>query len=150
MSTPTPISASRAFGELASQSGHAPTSWVRARTFDGSTIEGQLLRAEPTQLSITDHATQTTVHVSAGELAALEVREPRRGREWMLAGAAIVGATAALIWYATLPWARRDGGIADAFKLLYVIGAALLSLLLARTGLRRWLTVWRSVYPPRS
>jgi hypothetical protein len=73
----------------------------------------------------------------------------RSFREWILAGAAIVGATVALIGYAKLPWVRPGkGDMTGAFMLLYSAAGALFPILLARTRLRQWLTTWRALYPP--
>lgn len=122
---------------------------MRVQCQDGTWVEGQLLSVEPTELAISDNVTGAPVHVAASELVTLSIRENRRGREWMLAGVAIVGATLALVGYAMLPWVRPgEGDIKTGFTMLYTAGGALLSVLLARTGLRTWLTEWRPLYPP--
>ena len=67
----------------------------------------------------------------------------------MLAGAAIVGATTALVGYASLPWVRPGkGDVTNGFMALYSAAGALFPILLARTRLGRWLTKWTSLYPP--
>jgi hypothetical protein len=149
MPTSTPLTLTRTLAELANVSGPTRKAWVRVQRLDGTWIEGQLLGVESTELAITDSATGASVHVAASDLASLSVRENRREREWMLAGVAIVGATLALVGYATLPWVRPgEGDIKTGFTALYTAGGALLSVLLARTGLRAWLTEWRPLYPP--
>jgi hypothetical protein len=51
--------------------------------------------------------------------------------------------------YSTFPWVRpAQGDLTSAFQVLYVAGAALLAFLMARTGLRRWLTRWQQLLPP--
>jgi hypothetical protein len=67
----------------------------------------------------------------------------------MLAGAAIIGATAALVVYASFPWVRpAKGDITNGFLALYSAAGALLPVALSRTRLGTWLTKWRRIYPP--
>lgn len=144
------ITTTRVLAELAAESAREKGMWIRLARVDGTFIEGPLLGVEPTHLTVMDSASGTPTKVDAGDLATLYVRTARRGREWMLAGVAIVGATLALIGYASLPWVEPDGDIDDGFRIIFAAGAALLTTVLARTGLRRWLTAWRPLYPPGS
>lgn len=148
MSSPLTLTLTRTLAELEDQSARASGLVLRVERSDGSTIEGGFGGVEAANLVIIDSATHTRVLVPAVELRAVAVRAPRRRREWMLALAAIVGGTFGLVGYAMLPWVNPDGDIQTGFKILYVAGAALLSVLVARTGLGRWLTRWQSVYPP--
>jgi hypothetical protein len=144
------ITLAQSFAELADESARTEGLHIRIERADGSRIEGSLLSVEQSRLTVVDDATQDVIPIAAAELRALEVQSPRRGREWLLAGLAILGATAALIGYATLPWVRPTGeSVTAGFVILYLAAAALFSRVLARTGLRRWLTQWRQLYPPR-
>jgi len=81
-------------------------------------------------------------------LRAVEVRLPRRGREWMLAAGTIPAATAVLIAFARLPWVRPErGNVTIAYFLLYAIAAGLVSVPIVRTRLESWLTQWQRLYP---
>lgn len=149
----TSITVTQTFSELdrlAEQHGPGDRLRIRIAQADGSRIEGSLVSIEPTQLTLMDDATHDVIRVPASEMRALEVHRPRRGREWALAGLAIVGATAALIGYAMFPWVRPDrpGDILMGFMILALPVVALFPVLLARTRLGRWFTQWRQLYPP--
>jgi hypothetical protein len=89
------------------------------------------------------------VRVAASELAALAVRTPHRLHEGILAILAIIGATAALVVYASFPWVRPgQGDITNGFMALYSAAGALLPIALSRTRLGKWLTKWEQLYPP--
>ena len=147
----TGTTVSRALTELASSARTSTSVEVRAVRLDGSAFEGRVAEVDGQALRLVDPDTLESVRMTTPELGELFVRGPNRNREGMLAIVGIVGAVAALTAYSTLPWVRPGSGdVSNAFIALYAVGGALFSVLLARTGLRKWLTEWRQVYPPKS
>lgn len=146
MSTSTTITRTHAIDQLASRVEKSDRVDVRLVRADGSVIEGELIEINSSVLQVVQAKTYDTLRVPAADVSAVYVRAPNRNREGLLAIGAIVGSVTALTAYSTLPWVRPGAGdITTAFMVLYAAGGGLLSLLLARTGLRKWLTEWRPV-----
>ena len=117
---------------------------------DGSEIEGQVFSVGDADFFVLDNATGQSVHVHAHELTALDVSVPRRGREWMVAAAAIPVAVAALVAYARVPDVLdgRFGGILTGFMILVVLGTGVVSTPVLRKWLQSRLATWQRIYPP--
>lgn len=123
-------------------------STIRVGTVDGSILEGSLIGASPEHVAIAVRGNPTVHRIPAGEIQSLALAEPHQGREWALAGAGIVGATAAMAAMVSLP------GVGDylrthalwMFRIVFLVGVGLLAFLLAKTKLRKWLLQWRILY----
>lgn len=145
--TPTGTSLTQSFADLETLVQRSPGLRVRVQLADGTSIEGQDLDVAPTELWLLDAVTRKQIHVGANELRAIDVRMPRRGREWMLAVGAILGVTAALIGYAHLPWVQPEqGDITMGAVILVALGAGYMSMPIAHPRLQSWLTRWERVY----
>jgi hypothetical protein len=152
VNSPTPISISRAFAQLADfddRSGSEHTQ-VRIGRQDGTTIEGRLFGIDATDLTLVDHATGGLTKVPASEVRSLEVEAPRRAREWIIAALGVVAAVFALAGWAMLPWVRprAEGDMMLGFIFILLVAGPALSALFARPSLRRWMTTWKTLYPP--
>jgi hypothetical protein len=119
---------------------------LRVTLADGSTVVGSLLSASADHLSLRLPDSQARRY-SLEDIRSMHRARPRRWREWTLAGLGILAATAVLVGLASLPGLRSylQGRIQVAFVVVFYLGVGLLALLLARTGLRNWLTRWESL-----
>lgn len=140
-----PPALSRALTSLSEQGGHLSAGRVRARLRDGTTLDGTLVSASADHLSLLMESTEAR-YIPAVDLVSLHLATPRRGREWALAGVAITGATTALVGLAAIPGLHLERHLQHAFIALFYLGAGGLSLLLARTRLREWLTRWDCLF----
>lgn len=119
---------------------------LRVGLLDGSGLEGDLISASPEHLSLLLPSLEAR-YLRAAELRSLHLATPRRAREWALAGVAVAGTTAALVGLAaTIPWEYVQNNVQRAFVVLFYAGAGLLSILLAKTRLRAWLTRWECLF----
>jgi hypothetical protein len=113
---------------------------------DGSTAAGLLLSASGSHVSLLLPDAQAR-YIPTQDIRSLQLARPRRDREWALAGVGVLGSTAALIGLALMPgiggYLRTHGQAA--FGVVFYAGAGLLVLLLAKTGLRDWLTRWETL-----
>jgi len=119
---------------------------VRVGLSDGTVADGLLLSSSSEHLSLRMHGGQAR-HIPAEIIRSVELAKPRRDREWALAGLGIIGATASLVGMVSLPgvgdYLRTHGQ--TAFGIVFYAGAGLLVILLAKTGLRDWLTGWETL-----
>jgi hypothetical protein len=137
---------SRSFDDLENHLERDPSLWVRIQRADGSSVEGQLLDVGAKDLFLSSAAGRP-FQVSDQELQAIDVRLPRRGREWMLAICAIPAATAVLIAFTRLPWVRPDAGyILVGFLILVAIVKGLASIPVVSSRLESGLTRWQRLY----
>lgn len=137
-----------ALAGLAKQFAAKKDVWVRVTGVDGSVREGRLLSADASALAVNVAHQLAPVELPIAEVLAIEVRSPHRNREGMLAMLGIVTAVTALVLYSKLPWVDAHSDFSGVFMAMFSIAAAVFSVVLARTGLRRWLTTWRPLYPP--
>ena len=119
---------------------------IRVGLANGSVADGFLLSATPLGVSLRmPHA--RAEHFPTEQIRSLHVATPRHGREWALAGVGIVGATAALVGLVSLPvlgpYLRAHPQ--RAFVVVFYAGVGALVVLLAKTGLRDWLTRWETL-----
>jgi hypothetical protein len=136
---------------LAAQFEAAKKLRFRVTCADGSVREGTLLGADASLLAINVEHQLAPIELSADDIVAIDVRTPHRIHEGMLAILGIVVAVTALVFYSKLPWVdRAHGGVSAAFMIMFWAAAAVFPVVLARTGLRRWLSKWRPLYPPEA
>ena len=148
----TPVAIARAFGQLAdiADTRDDGSTTIRIGRVDGSTIEGRLYHIEVNAVMLVDAATGTLTQIAATDIRSLEVKAPRRSREWLLAILGIVVAVFALAGYAMLPWVRpkAEADIMIGFILLVLLVGPMLSIALKYTPLGPWLTRWKPLFPP--
>ncbi len=118
---------------------------VRARLRDGTVLEGTLISGSAAHLSLLMESTEAR-YIPAHELLSLHLAAPRRLREWGLAAVGIGGTTTALVGLAAIPGLHLERYLQHAFIALFYLGAGALSVLLAKTRLREWLTRWDCMY----
>ena len=116
---------------------------LRVGLADDSVADGMLLSASSDHVSLRLPGAQAR-HIPAEQIRFLHLARPRREREWALAGVGILLGTAGVVGLTSLPWV---GGYLrthaqTAFGVVFYAGVGLSVLLLARTGLRDWLTRW--------
>jgi hypothetical protein len=121
---------------------------IRVGTADGSTVEGSLIGASPGHVTVGISGSPIVRRIPADEIHSLALEEPHRGREWALAGAGIIGATAAMVGLVSVPGigAYLRTHALSMFRIVFFLGVGLLTLLLARTRLHAWLSYWRILY----
>jgi len=124
----------------------APDLRLRVSLTDGTVVVGSLLSASPDHVSLRLGAAQARRY-PAEEIRSLHRARPRRGREWALASVGILSGTAILVGIASVPGVRAYfGGHAQTlFLVIFYAGVGLLTVALARTGLREWLTRWEAL-----
>jgi hypothetical protein len=126
-----------------------PDLQVRVVFADGRVIEGTVQTVDPTELLVEDRATGSRVRLPDADVRAVDMKVPRRVREWTLAILAIPVVTAALIAYAQLPWvpARPAGeDMIVGFLILLVVASGLTRVPIVRRGMNSLLTRWQRVY----
>lgn len=123
---------------------------LRVGLEDGSVADGLLLSASADHLSLRLPGAQAR-HIPAEQIRSVHLAHPHRAREWAVAGAGILLATAGLAGLTALPGIGTylRGHAQTAFGMVFYAGAGLLLLLLARTGLRDWLTRWETLVDVR-
>jgi hypothetical protein len=124
-----------------------PGVYVRVLSADGSSVEGEILDVAPTHLLLLNSATGKQVQISRLELHAIDVEAPRRGREWLLAAFAIVGAPAVLVGLARFSGLQPELSAPLGFVALMAIVAGVGAIPAARKRVFAWLTRWQRLYP---
>jgi hypothetical protein len=146
----TEVAVARNFDELARMVDRDSSLEVRIRRADGSVIDGTICEVEYPDVVVVDEAGGRQIEVFAHELETLDVKVPRRGREWMLAIVGIAAGVSALVGYAQLPWVPPRPGEEDlipAFLLLTAIITGLSSMPRVRDRVAPWFTRWHRLYP---
>jgi hypothetical protein len=148
---PVSITKSRALEALAAEASKSARPLdVRVRLSDGTGIEGQMtLDVAAGALTVVRAGSLEITRVPFDDLQSLHVRTASRSREGLLVIGGIIVSVAALTAYSTLPWVHpARGDLTGVVMSMYTVGGAALSFVLARTGLRKWLSDWRQHYPP--
>lgn len=120
---------------------------VRIRLDHGSTLEGRVVGVSANEVVVGHAGGEDTVGV--GAIRAIELGVPWPFRELLVALAAILAGTGALVLYSLLPWVDVRGTNWPAvFGAVATLGGVLWGFLLGRVRFRRWLTRWSPLYVP--
>ena len=140
----------RSLDDLDEQLDRGEPPYVRIRCVDGRHIEGELLDVGEAGLVIFDIAARTETPLPSDQLLALEVRAPRRIRQWVLALCAMPLVTALLVGFSRIPGVEPEGGdITIGFMLVMAAVWALGRIPALRKLFYGQLTTWVRAYPPR-
>lgn len=137
----------RSFADLDEQLDRGEPPYVRIRCVDGRHIEGEIRHVGHAGVLIFDIEAHTETLLPADQLLALEVRSPRRLRQWLLALCAIPFVTALLVGFSRIPGVDpARGDIAIGFTLVMAAVWALGRVPVIRKMFNGQLTTWSSAY----
>ncbi len=116
---------------------------LRVELADGSVLDGTLLSASADHLALRLPQAQAR-HIPVVEIRSVHQAVRRPVRELALLTVPILGATAAIVGIAQVPLLRAH--LPRAVSILVLFGVALASLVVAKTGLRDWITGWKTLF----
>jgi hypothetical protein len=119
---------------------------ARMQFVDGRNVEVEILDVGDVGLTVRDPP-GAILEIPSQELPALDVRSPRRVREWLLAFVAIPAVTAILVAFAQIPgFNPKRGDVVIGFVLVMGSAWGLGRIGSLRRGMRDLLSRWDRVY----
>jgi len=119
---------------------------LRVGLQDGTVLDGDLISASTDHLSLRLPVAQAR-YVPADQICSVHLAHRRPFRELAVVAVGIVAATATLVASASVPLLRAH--VTQGAEVVITLGIGILGVLMARTGLRNWLTSWQTLVDVR-